>query len=341
MKKILVFILIAAMIVSIVGCSKKTEAPAQSNDTQKKFKVGIVTDEPIDGAQWLRNTIDGCVAFADAHDNVELQVVEGSNSQYFEQQIRALAEDKYDLIFTFFTGMADATLAVAKDFPDIKFAIYDGYIEGIDKLTNVYDFGMDRLEAAYLAGVAAAMTSKVDKVGIIAGWDEPVINKAVAGWQQGLVSVKPEITDYVMYCNSWSDPQKAKELALELVERGCDVLACAASGSTIGAAQAAAETNTLIVTWDTHPDTSTLPQTLELGCVYSDNVPMFTDAIERALAGQFPAGQRIDFGIDTPASYYDILPDNPLSDDVKEAVEKAKNAIIADEIKISPDVLHK
>lgn len=340
MRKILALILAAMMALTLVACGEDpAPTPAPADDT---FKVGIVTDSPVDSAQWLRNTVDGCYAYADASNGkVEVQVVEGNGEQYYEQQIRALCEDGYDMVFTFFTGMVDATLACAKEFPDVYFCAYDGFVEDIASWPNVYDFGMDRLECAYLAGVVGAMNTQSKKVGIIAGWDEPVINKCVAGWQQGLMATDDTITDYVMYCNSWSDPQKAKELALELVERGCDVIACAASGSTVGAAQAAQETNTLIVTWDTHPDAATLDTSLELGCVYSDNVPMFVDAIDKALAGNFPAGQRIDFGIDTPASFYDIVEGNPITDEVRAAIEEAKTGIISGTIALSPDVLHK
>ena len=315
--------------------------PADTTTSGDLFKVGMVTDMPIDGAQWLRDTVNAMEDYAAANDDVEFTVIESGSVQEFEQTIRLLAENGSNLIFTWFTGMADATVAVSKDFPNVCFGIYDGFIDNLPSYGNIADFGVYRPEGSYLAGVCAAAMSESGTVGIIGGFDEPVINEAIAGWQQGLVSVNPDITDYVMYANSWSDPAKGKELGLVLVERGCDVIAAAASGATVGAAQAANETGVWFVAWDTHYEEVFTDDMLELGSNITVNKPMLLDMIEKAKAGTFPAGERIEYGIESPASYFEILSGSLISDEARAMVDEAREGILSGEISTSRDMLHK
>ncbi len=106
---------------------------------------------------------------------------------------------------------------MAKDYPDIIFGSLDGSIEDIADYSNIQEFGLNRTETAYLAGVCAAAMSESGTVGIVGGMDEPVINAIIAGWQQGLYSVNPNIKDYVSYAGNWTDPTVGKDLGLALV----------------------------------------------------------------------------------------------------------------------------
>lgn len=320
--------------------SSKTESEAPAEAEAEMLQVGILFDDVVDGAVWRRLTLDSVIAYGEETGKFEVRYVEGQGAQYFEQQIRSLA-DECDIVFTMWTSMAEPTIAVAKDYPDVYFCIMDGFISDLDQYANIMDFGMDRVQAAYLGGIAAAMESETGVVGIVGGVDEPVINEAIAGWQQGLVSVNPDIVDYVMYANTWGDVTIVKEMCLELVDRGCDVIAAAASGGTPGCGLAAEETDTLYVAWDNHFDDIEFEQCLELGCVANDNGPMFKLCIDSVLNNTFPAGQRLDYGIDTGASWYDILDDSPISDETRAAIEEATKGILDGTIELSKDMLHK
>lgn len=349
-RKLMALLLSLALIVCVfAGCDDKpadTDTPDVSNNdsntppAEEKLQVGILFDDVVDGAAWRRLTLNSVEAYAKETGKFEVRYVEGLGAQYFEQQIRSLAEE-CDIVFTMWTSMAEPTIAVAKDFPDVYFCIMDGFINDLSQYKNIMDFGMNRVQAAYLGGIAAAMESETGVVGIVGGVDEPVINEAIAGWQQGLVSVNPDIVDYVMYANTWGDVTIVKEMCLELVDRGCDVIAAAASGGTPGCGLAAAETGTKYVAWDNHFDDIEFETCLELGCVANDNGPMFRLCIDSVLNNTFPAGQRLDYGIDTGASWYDILPDAPLSEETKAAIEKATQGILDGSIELSSEMLHK
>ncbi|MCB6168118.1 BMP family ABC transporter substrate-binding protein, partial [Bifidobacterium longum] len=62
----------------------------------------------------------------------------------------------------------------AKDNPKLKFALVDGEITG---KKNISSATFKDQESAYLAGLAAAYTTKSDQVGFIGGMEGPVIQR--------------------------------------------------------------------------------------------------------------------------------------------------------------------
>src|SRR5690606_11353598 len=78
---------------------------------------------------------------------------------------------------------AAAVKGAAEKFPDTTFGIVDDATVEAD---NVADLVFSEEEASYLAGVAAAETTKTDVVGFIGGVDIPLIHKFRAGFEQGV-----------------------------------------------------------------------------------------------------------------------------------------------------------
>ena len=321
--------------------SQASDAPAASGaDTaEKTWQVALVSDMAVDDAEWLQNLVAGLGDYQKEHPNIEVKVVEATQSSEYEPKTRALAQAGYDIIITTNSSMADATTTVAGDFPDILFGSLDGVIADIGSYPNIQEFGLNRTQTGYLAGVAAACATKAGKVGIVAGADEPVINAIVAGWQQGMRSVNPDIEDMVAYANTWTDPTKGKELGLMLVNEGCDVIAAAAGGTGVGGAQAAAEKGVPFVAWDVHYQD--VLGDLELGSAVNFFDLMVIQFIEDAIAGNFQGGQRVDYGISEGVCNFEYLDNSPLSDDAKAKIQAAYDDIVAGKIEISEEPLHK
>lgn len=305
------------------------------------FRVGMVTDQGIDESEWLKALNEGMQAEADADAGLEWKIVEGGDIKEYESKIRAMAEEGYDLVLTMYGDMVEQTVAVAADYPDTMFGSMDGYIENIEQYANIQEFSLDRLESGFLAGVVAAMTSETGKVGVVGGVDQPVINAIIAGWQQGLVYQNPDIEDLVVYVGDFNDPTGGKEHGLSLVDRGCDVIAGAAGGSSVGAAQAAAETNTCFVAWDIHyPEVFTGEQ-LELGSAINYFDKMVISFVQDAREGRFTPGVRTEYGMASGACDFVILDDSPVSDEIRARVQEVKQEIEDGKIAIGPDMLHK
>ena len=333
-------LLIVSLLAACGSGGSSSQPSAQgSSGTDDKIKVALVTDMAVDEAEWLQNLVAGLDDYQAEHTNIEVKVIEATQSSEYEPKTRAAAQAGYDIIITTNSSMADATVNVANDFPDIKFGSMDGVIQNIESYSNIQEFGLNRTETGYLAGVAAACATDAGKVGIVAGADEPVINAIVAGWQQGMRSVNPDIEDMVAYANTWTDPTKGKELGLMLINNGCDVIGAAAGGTGVGGAQAAAEKGVFFVAWDVHYQD--VLGDLELGSAVNFFDAMVIQFIEDAANGHFQGGKRIDYGISEGVCDFEFLDNSQLSDEAKEAIQAAYDDIVAGNIEISSEPLHK
>lgn len=355
MKKVLVTILILTMLSSLTACSGgssstdtgKTEPAVEESTTEKEdvaeeVKIGIVTDVGIDESEFLQNMVVGLEDYTAKNEGIDIKIVEATDVAEYEPKVRALAEASYDIIITMNSGMAGATTSVAADYPDIIFGSQNGNIENLESYSNIEEFGPNRTETGFLAGVLAACMSESDTVGIVVGSDDPDLNAIAAGWQQGLVWANPEITDYLVYSNSFTDPTIGKELGLSLIQdKKCDVIGGAAGGTGVGVAQAAAEQGCWYVAWDVHyPDVFTDEQ-LELGSALNWFDVMYLAFIDDVIQGNYHPGEFVEYGADKGVCTFEYSENSQASDEAKAKVEEARELIVNHEIEISPIPLHK
>ncbi|BAK59354.1 BMP family protein [Lactococcus garvieae] len=137
----------------------------------------------------------------------------------------------YGLVFGVGFDLQEATSQAAKNNPDTKFTIIDSVIKGED---NVASATFADQEAAYLAGVAAAKTTKTDKVGFVGGMQSDIITAFEKGFTAGVKSVNPDIKIEVQYAGTFTDAAKGKTIAAAMYGSGNDVIYQAAGGSGAG-----------------------------------------------------------------------------------------------------------
>src|SRR5207237_9921797 len=88
--------------------------------------------------------------------DIVLRDIEPGNPTSIEPAMRAFAERGYDLIIGVGFAQAPIMESVAKDYPNIHFAIVDG----VSELPNVASLIFKEHEGSYLVGVIAAKTTK-------------------------------------------------------------------------------------------------------------------------------------------------------------------------------------
>lgn len=137
----------------------------------------------------------------------------------------------YGLVFGVGFDLQEATSQAAKNNPDTKFTIIDSVIKGQD---NVASATFADQEAAYLAGVAAAKTTKTDKVGFVGGMQSDIITAFEKGFTAGVKSINPDIKIEVQYAGTFTDAAKGKTIAAAMYSSGNDVIYQAAGGSGAG-----------------------------------------------------------------------------------------------------------
>jgi basic membrane protein A and related proteins len=138
--------------------------------------------------------------------------------------------------------MGEALDTVAGRFPNTSFAIIDfpwAALKG--KPMNARGLVFVEREAGYLAGVSAATASKSSTVGAVGGQAVPAVVGFLAGYRAGAKANKPSLKVLSGYSQDFVDQAKCKELALNQLSRGSDVVLAAAGGCGLGALQAAKE----------------------------------------------------------------------------------------------------
>ena len=119
---------------------------------------------------------------------IKYREFEVTNPSQREQAIRRMAQRGSDIVLGVGFAQASAIEKVAKEFPEVKFAIIDAVVE----LPNVQSIVFKEHEGSFLVGILAAMASKTGKVGFVGGMDIPLIRKFACGYAQGAKHAKAD-----------------------------------------------------------------------------------------------------------------------------------------------------
>ncbi len=242
---LMMVLVLAVAIVGLAGCKPKQE------ETPKQ-KIGLVFDVGGLGDKSFNDSAYAGLTKARDELGVDIQYLEPSEGGADrEQLLRGLADEGYPLIFAVGFLFTDAVTAVAKDYPNTKFALIDGFIPDLTDTSNVVCIGFTEHEGSFLVGVAAALASKTGHIGFVGGMTGALIGKFEAGYVAGAKAVNPNIIVDVNYIGStgdaFKDPTKGKELALAQYDNGCDVIYHASGASGIGVFEAAAARQKLAI----------------------------------------------------------------------------------------------
>jgi basic membrane protein A len=237
------------------------------------------------------------------------------------------------IVGTGFT-QASAIEKVAKQFPQVKFAIIDSVVD----LPNVLSINFREQESSFLCGMAAALVSKTGKIGFVGGMDIPLIRKFALGYLEGAKYVNPSIEVFQNMTGTtpaaWNDPTKGAELAKSQFGRGADVVFHAAGGTGLGVMQAAKDAGLLSIGCDSNQDY------IHPGSVLTSAVKRVDVAVHKvfmdAKNGTWKAGQ-ISLGLAEQGVDYSLDEHNRklITPAIEARLNQAKADIIAGKIKVS------
>ena len=108
-----------------------------------------------------------------------------------------MAEAGYNLIITTFPYMSEATVTVAKEYPDTMFcAIYQFINVGDASYANIWDTEYHNEGAFYVAGWLAGKATKTNTIGFQVGGEEPSPNAEGNAFMRGALAANPNV-EYV------------------------------------------------------------------------------------------------------------------------------------------------
>lgn len=238
-KKIVALIgLILIMLIAYKQESKETEFKINKNT-----KIAIIFNEAGLGDKAFNDLCYDGVLKAQEKLGIEFDYSQSKNKNDYEKFAMRYSRLKdYDLIISVGGEQESAIKKVSKEFPKQKFTILDSNI----KLPNVSSISTKWEQQTFLNGVIAGLelsNSQNASVGVILGKDLDYLNEGAIGFEAGVKYINPNINVMKAIVGDFSDPSKAKEIALSMYNKGAIYIQQLAGESGIGVFLAAKQVN--------------------------------------------------------------------------------------------------
>jgi basic membrane protein A and related proteins len=338
--------LVLALALIAVGCGGGGGGQGGGGGGATEVRPALVLDVGGLGDQSFNDSAYAGLQRAKKEFNAETEYLESSSPTDYVDNLTQLADAGYNPVFAVGFLMTDAVNEVAPQYPDTNFAIVDSVVEP----ENAASLTFREQEGSYLAGVVAGLmtqesteyTNPDDKVvGFLGGQESDLIGKFQAGYEAGVESVCPDCEVLVQYAGStpdaFNDPARGKEISLQQINEGADIIYHASGATGAGLFEAASEKGIFAIGVDADqaklfPDAPILTSVVKR----VDNSVFQT--IEQARDGNFPGGEVVEFGLDDKG--ISLAPfgrfDSQVPQNVKDEVDKAREGIINGDIKV-PD----
>lgn len=253
----LVAISTAALAIGLAACgssSKSSTTPpastsggsgttASSGSSGGGFKVGLVTDiGGLNDHGFNHLAYEGLLQ-AEKQLGVKGTVLQSASGADYVPNLTKLAQAGNKLVISVGFLMANATAQVAKQFPNVHFAIIDNdATTEPGKPKNIEGLLFREQQAGYLVGYMAGLYAKAHGYKVISsvgGQKIPPVDHYIAGYQAGAKAADPGIQTLNSYSQDFVDQSKCKQIALNQIQQGSKVVFQVAGACGLGALSAA------------------------------------------------------------------------------------------------------
>ncbi|MBO3745189.1 BMP family ABC transporter substrate-binding protein [Streptosporangiaceae bacterium NEAU-GS5] len=323
---------------SSTSSEASTSAAATTAAAAPKAKVGLAYDIGGRGDQSFNDAAAAGLDKAKTDlgvDAKELEATAGETDAQKEERLRLLAQGGYNPVVAIGFAYSAAVGKVAKEFPDVKFAIVDDAVAG----PNISNLLFAEEQGSFLVGAAAALKSAKGNVGFVGGVDVPLIHKFQAGFEAGAKAVKPDIKIQTKYLTQppdfggFNDPAKGKTAAQGMIDAGADVVYAAAGGSGGGVFEAAKAAGAKAIGVDSDQAKTADPGVqgvIMTSMLKKVDVAVY-DFIKKFVDNAVVAGPTI---YDLKAGGVDYATTGGQVDDIKSKLDEYKQKIISGEITV-------
>ncbi|MCG9895089.1 MAG: BMP family protein [Fimbriimonadaceae bacterium] len=199
------------------------------------MKVALLTPGPVSDAGWSAMAYDGLQAI-----KTDLGA-EVSNQEALDAKIpdamRSYAQDGFKLIIGHGFEYNEPAVEIAADYPETFFVSSSGS----ETAPNVGVIRFYLEQGFYVAGAAAALSSKTGKLAMIGGPDVPSIRSTFKAFKAGAEAARPGVEVIEVFTGDGQDVAKAKQAALTAIGQGADFLIHQANAAAQGVFDAAKE----------------------------------------------------------------------------------------------------
>lgn len=323
LKKLIALGLATVMSASmLVGCGAKSDSNASTDNGDKVFKVGMITDTGgVNDESFNQSTWKG---FQDAQekfgkDKLEIKYLESKQDADYVQNIDTFADEGMDLIVGVGFKLQSAITEAAKNYPEQQFALIDAVCEG-EQPENVTSLLFEDNASAYLTGLIAGRMTETNKVGFIGGMESPVISKFDYGFRAGVKAANPDAEVMVQYANSFTDSALGKTIANQMHSKNADIIFTCAGAVGIGAIEAAKENGKYAIGVD-RDQSDLAPENVLTSAIKRVDAGVF-ETVKSYVNGTFKGGTTTTYGLEENAVGVPDTTKNLVSQEILDLVEE-------------------
>ena len=293
-------------------------ASQTSQQTGSGLKVGFLYIGPAEDYGFTYAQNQGRLAVM---DELGVETIVREKIPENEASINAMQEmidEGCTVIFACSYGYQDYIYKMAEKYPDLYFFHCSGDITR----ENMSQYFGKIYQPRYLTGIVAGLRTQTNKIGYVAAYPIPEVIRGVDAFALGVKSVNPEAEIRINWSYSWYDPALEKDLALELIGLGCDVIA--QHQDTVSPQVAAQEMGVWSIGYNS-PMGFFAEDAYLTGAIWNW-APYMVDQVRNILNGTWSSSKYWG-GIEDDVVRLDTLTKN-VSPGAQEAVDSAYNALI-------------
>lgn len=229
--------LASALVLAACGSKNNTQSASSVAKNDKKFSIVFITDSGgVDDKSFNQSAWEGFQSWGKETGRSKgvkgYEYIQSTGDKDYATNFSKAVDAKFDLIYAVGFNLNKSVNEFAEKNPNQKFVAVDAMID--KKFNNGASLVFAEQEAAYLAGIAAAKTTKSNHIGYIGGIQTETLIHFEAGFIAGAKSVNKDIKIENQYVGSFQDAAKGKTIADTMFAQGVDVIYAAAGTSGQG-----------------------------------------------------------------------------------------------------------
>ncbi len=236
---------LAAVVMAAIA-ALAVSGSGEAASAQKTYRVGLVSDVgKFNDRSFNQSALEG-LKRAQRVLKVKGRPVESRQTSDYVPNLASLARQKYDVTISVGFLLAGATNDVANRFKSSKFAIIDYSVKAdpFKSNKNVQGLTFATNENSYMIGCLSALMANrrgTKHISAVGGIKLPTVDIFIAGYKAGANKCVPGTAVDVDYSQDFGAQDKCKELALNQIAQGSQVIFQVAGGCGLGALDAAKE----------------------------------------------------------------------------------------------------
>lgn len=326
---------LAGLLVLGAGLSLVPARARQATPAAGTVRVGVVFDVGGRGDKSFNDAAYEGAKRAERELGASVTFVEPTGAEDRESALRLFAARGYELVIGVGFIFSSDVDAVARDFPDVKFACVDYALP--EPPANVAGLSFREEEGSFLVGALAGLSSKSHRVGFVGGMVGPLIRRFEVGYEKGVHATCPSCVVDAAYAgtspDAYRDPLKGKSLAAAQIGRGVDIVFHAAGATGHGVFEAAKDHGIRAIGVDAD-QYDEMPGAVMTSMIKRVDVAVF-DVVEKVVGGTFHGGAArlglAEHGVDW-------VKDGPhatlITPEAREAVEALREQVVRGAIEV-------